>query len=52
MYDTLFWFNEYENLWYAFNRADYVAFFNGECQSFLSDQDFEKLVIKVQKTYE
>jgi hypothetical protein len=29
LYDWLFWYNDFEKLWYAINRAEYNRFFDG-----------------------
>lgn len=29
LYGYIFWYNPYENLWYAIERDSYLVFFNG-----------------------
>jgi len=30
LYDYIFWYNPYEDLWYAIDRNTQLAFFNGQ----------------------
>lgn len=29
IYNYIFWFNPYQNVWYAIQKDDYLKFFNG-----------------------
>jgi hypothetical protein len=52
LYNHVFWFNEYTNLWYAIPRDHYLDFFGGTDQSVaLSSKKVETLVELLQKPH-
>jgi hypothetical protein len=50
LYDYVFWFNHYENLWYAIPRDQQLNFFNGKrenAKGVSSDKDIQKLIKRI-----
>jgi hypothetical protein len=54
LYKYIFWYNEYEGLWYAIERDDEILFFNGkrkELKNILSNKDINFLIRKVNRLF-
>lgn len=51
LYDWLFHYNIYEELWYAFKREDVVRHFNGELKTdeFLKSKNITDLIKYINK---
>lgn len=51
LYDYIFWFNPYENLWYAIERETQLEFFNGDRDKskFLKSKEHSTLVALIVK---
>lgn len=50
LYDWLFHYNHYTNMWNAFKRDDLNKYFNGELESALSSKKHSTLVDIIEKT--
>jgi hypothetical protein len=49
-YDYIFWYNPYEDLWYAIPREEQLYFFNGnraKAKGVLSNKSINYLTIKI-----
>ena len=55
LYDYLFHYNPYEELWYAFKRKQYGDYFNGKKSGLMKNKDFDELtgdiLIKINPKY-
>jgi hypothetical protein len=54
LYNYIFWYNEYESLWYAVPRDSQILFFNGkrnELKNVLSHKDINVLIRKVNRLF-
>lgn len=51
LYDYLFSFNSYDNLWYAYKKDQHIHFFNGKLdkKEYESDKDIQKLIDRLCK---
>jgi hypothetical protein len=53
LYNFIFWFNPYQNLWYAIERGSQLDFFNGnrEKSKYFSSEDLLELVEIVKENH-
>ena len=52
LYNYIFWYNEYEALWYAVPRDSQILFFNGrrkDLKNVLSEKDINVLIRKINR---
>jgi hypothetical protein len=50
LYDWLFHYNHYTNMWNAFKRDDLNKYFNGELENILTSKKHSTLVEIIEKT--
>lgn len=47
LYDYLFHYNPYQKVWYAFNKNDSTAYFNGNRKIAMKNEDLDELVTDI-----
>jgi hypothetical protein len=52
LYDYLFHYNPYQKVWYAFNKNDSTAYFNGDRKIAIKNEDLDELVTDILMKYQ